>query len=90
MRTAIVAVALALGGCQWYEQHQPPQPQQVDNPRANPRLTVLRATLDENDMGDLTLLCIDSVVYIVIPGIGMAPKYTVDNGDPHIETCTNK
>lgn len=89
MKYIVAILAAALSGCSWYEQDTPNQ--QVDNPVSNPKLTVLRATVDENDLGDLTILCIDGISYIAIPGIGMSVKYKADNdGDPYVETCVNR
>lgn len=93
MKVVLLVIMGIIAGCQYYEreQNEAPQPQQVSNPVANPKFTVLRATLDDSDLGDITLFCIDGITYVVVPGIGMSVKYTSDkDGDPYVETCINR
>jgi len=86
IKTALAAmIAVAVSGCQWYEG----DPESPDN---SPKFTVLRATTDEEDLGDLTLFCIDGITYVAIPGIGMSVKYIRRMGsvnDYVVETCVN-
>lgn len=96
MKKLILPLAAGLAlvtGCQYYEREytESSPPQQVENPMPNPKFTMLRATTDENDLGDITLFCIDGITYVAVPGIGMSVKYKMDNeGDPYVETCINR
>ena len=83
---AALLAATLLSGCQWYEREQP-----VANPDQKPAFNVIRATTDEEDISDVTLLCIDGITYVVIPGLGMSVKYIQVGivGDPVVQTCIN-
>lgn len=83
---AALLAATLLSGCQWYEDESL-QDESADKPRFN----VIRATTDEEDISDVTLLCIDGITYVVIPGLGMSIKYKRVGivSDPVVQTCIN-
>lgn len=86
MKYVTLLLVVLLAACVQQED-TPPRP--VINEK--PVVTVLRATLDEEDITDVSLFCIDGVKYVVVPGIGMAVKYYNDgSNDPYPETCTNQ
>lgn len=82
----LAVLAVFLTGCV--------QPDNIptQNSDANPLFNVIRATVDEENLGDLTLFCIDGVKYVAIPGIGLSVKFKQRYGtfgDPIPETCIN-
>jgi hypothetical protein len=86
MKYFALPMAMLLTACM---QHEDTQPRPVINDK--PVVTVLRATMDEEDITDVSLFCIDGVKYVVVPGIGMAVKYYNDGtNDPYPETCNNQ
>ena len=66
------------------------------NDSSNIKFNVLRATQDAEKISDVSVFCIDGVKYVVIPGIGMAPKYIKKSYignimySIEIETCINQ
>lgn len=85
MRYVVSSLTVLLASCVNHEE-------QLPRPEINekPVVTVLRATVDEEDITDVSLFCIDGVKYVVVPGIGMAVKFYNDGtNDPYPETCVN-
>jgi hypothetical protein len=56
----------------------------------DPVVTVLRVTTNADDITDLTVVCIDGIRYVIMPGIGMTVKFKRHRGELLPETCTNK
>lgn len=60
----------------------------------DPVVTVLRLTENTDDITDLTIVCIDGVRYLIMPGIGMTVKFRRASGTYSWkvvpETCNNK
>lgn len=84
LRLFVVLFSFTLVGC------APEETKPVSDITDNVRVTVLRATTDVDDISDLTVLCVDGVKYIVMPGIGMSVKFAApDQGDPYPERCVN-
>lgn len=83
-RLLSVACLCMLAGCLSEE------PKSVSNITTDIRVNVLRVTTDVDDISDLTIMCVDGVKYIVMPGIGMSVKFTApEQGDPYPERCIN-
>lgn len=56
-----------------------------------PQVTVLRATSDVDDITDVSILCVDGVKYLIIPGFGVTIKYRNSEASlPVPEQCDNK
>lgn len=56
----------------------------------DPVVTVLRVTTNADDITDLTIVCIDGIRYVIMPGIGMTVKFKRYGIESLPETCTNK
>jgi hypothetical protein len=87
-KTLLILTTIILTACQ---QPDVDEPRQERAPDAKPQFNVLRATLNDDDISDVSIFCIDGVKYLAIPGLGMTVKYFNDGeNDPYPETCVNK
>lgn len=61
MKKFLVIIFLLLAGCSTNESS----------------VTIIKGTTNYDDLTDITLMCIDNVTYIIVPGVGMSVKLNI-------------
>jgi hypothetical protein len=88
MKYVYIIATIFLLGCAPEEQDSPKKERPLNS---KPQFNVLRATVNEDDISDVSIFCIDGVKYVAVPGLGMSVKYANDgDNDPYTESCVNK